>query len=247
MDFNYKKPLHLFALFLIFLSVSFLIILPVLSYGGYIGNLQDSETTESLGMISEILLLFFQLAMSIVLLVLFPIIWYYLVNNLSAKEALSKMKLKLENIDIAFMWGISTAVLIFVIFFIVNIFIALFFNLDSENLSNVEDLEALFSPVSLFILVATQPIAEEIFFRGFLLDKIDSYAGQNIAIVSTAILFGLAHASYGKLYPIILPMIMGILLGYIVVRTKNLTTAIIAHVCFNVGVLFLAFLAGTLG
>ena len=246
MDFNIRKPLHLLALSLVFISLLIIIIFPLLSFAGFLPSTQSIDyqnISESLKAVSEFFILLFQLALVILLMIVIPIVWYLLVNNLTAEQAFHRMKVTYENIDKAFLWGILTAVLIFIIFFMINIFIAVFLEVKSENLSNVQDLKALFSPISLFLLVATQPIAEEIFFRGFLLEKIDGFAGKNIAIVSTAVLFGLAHATYGKLYPILLPMIMGIVLAYVVFKTKNLLTAIIAHICFNVGVLILAFIA----
>ncbi len=246
MDFNIRKPLHLLALSFIFISFLIIIIFPLLSFAGFLPSTQSVDyrnLSESLKAVSEFFILLFQLSLVVLLMIVFPVIWYLLVNNLTVKQAFYRMRITYENIDKAFLWGILTAVLIFMIFFVINIFIAVFLEVKSEDISNVQDLEALFSPISLFLLVATQPIAEEIFFRGFLLEKIDGLAGKNIAIVSTSVLFGLAHATYGKLYPILLPMLMGIVLGYIVFKTKNLLSAVIAHVCFNVGVLILAFIA----
>ena len=246
MDFNIRKPLHLLALFLILTSFLIIIIFPLLSFVGLLPSTQSIDyknISESVQAFSEFFILLFQLALVILLMIVFPVVWYLLVNNLTVKQAFYRMWVTYENIDKAFLWGILTAVLIFVVFFVINVFIAVFFDVKSEDLSNVQDLEALFSPVSLFLLVATQPIAEELFFRGFLLEKIDSFAGKNIAIILTSVLFGIAHATYGKLYPILLPMIMGIILGYVVFKTKNLLSAVIAHVCFNVGVLILAFIA----
>ena len=102
------------------------------------------------------------------------------------------MKLTFVNIDIAFLWGIVATIIIFLIFFAIE-FLLIVLGFNPDDLGNIQDLEKYFTPASLFILVSVQPIAEEIFFRGFLLDKIGSFAGQNIAIFSTAILFGLAH------------------------------------------------------
>jgi len=104
---------------------------------------------------------------------------------------------------------------------------------ENTDISNVEDLAGGLSIFSMFFIIIFQSIGEEVFFRGFLLEKIDSFAGKNIAIIVTAILFGLAHMSYGKLYPVIMPMIMGIVLGYIVLKTKNLYSSIVAHMLFN--------------
>ena len=82
--------------------------------------------------------------------------------------------------------------------------------------------------------MAFQPIGEEIFFRGFLLDKINAMAGRETAIVLTSILFGMAHLTYGNIYPAILTGILGLILAYMVLKTKNLVTAIVAHIFFNV-------------
>jgi membrane protease YdiL (CAAX protease family) len=83
------------------------------------------------------------------------------------------------------------------------------------------------------ILIIIQPIAEEIFFRGFLLDKFKNLFGKNIAIFFSSLLFGLAHLSYGNIYPAILTFIIGLLLAVLVVKTKNLYSSIIAHILFN--------------
>jgi membrane protease YdiL (CAAX protease family) len=85
----------------------------------------------------------------------------------------------------------------------------------------------------MIFVIIFQSIGEEIFFRGFLLEKIESKAGINMAILITAVFFGLAHMSYGKIYPTIMPIIMGIILGVIVSKTKNLTAAIVCHMLFN--------------
>ena len=98
----------------------------------------------------------------------------------------------------------------------------------------------------MFFLVGLQPIAEEIFFRGYLFDKIEKFGGGSFAIIITSLLFGLAHMSYGKLYPVIMPFLMGIILGYIVYRTKNLYSSIVAHTVFNISVITIAFVGSEL-
>ena len=60
-----------------------------------------------------------------------------------------------------------------------------------------------------------------------------SYLGKETAILTTGILFGIAHLSYAKIFPAIMTAILGILFAYIVIKTKNLNTAIIAHILFN--------------
>ena len=95
------------------------------------------------------------------------------------------------------------------------------------------------------ILISCQPIAEEIFFRGFLLDKTRKIVGTNGAIVLTSILFGLAHISMGNVIPAIIISVVAVVFGYMVVRTKSLMTGIIAHVVFNLTSFLLYVIAKT--
>ncbi len=235
MDFDFKKPYHLFALLLILVTFAFIIVMPILSFFEIISSNPSTQTIETLSgsLFFQVFLLIVQLLLVIGLLIIIPIIWYYIVNRYELKKIFERLKFTFENIDIAFLWGIAATILVFVIFFIIE-FILIALGVNAEELGNIQDLEQLFSPVSLFILVSVQPIAEEFFFRGFLLDKVESFAGQNVAIFSTAVLFGIAHMSYGKLYPVIFPMIMGVLLAYIVIKTRNIYASIFAHIFFNV-------------
>jgi membrane protease YdiL (CAAX protease family) len=106
------------------------------------------------------------------------------------------------------------------------------FNL--ADYSNIPELESYFSLPAMLILITFQPIGEEIFFRGFLLEKIKSIKGEKTAIIFTAFLFGVAHLSFGNLYPAFMTFIIGFLLAFIVIKTKNLFSAITAHILFNV-------------
>jgi len=246
MDFDIRKPTHLLSLVLISITFFVIIILPIFSFLGFFpttDSIDTSSYSKVYKLFIEIFTLIFQLAFVMVLLIIFPLIWYFLVNKNNFKQAFSNMRLSLNNIDNAVAWGIISTIVIYGLTILFGIIIIYFSEIDTEQMSNIPDLEAIFSPVSLFVLVAIQPIAEEIFFRGFLLDKTEKIAGTNIAIILTAVLFGLAHASYGKIYPIVLPIVMGVILAYIVIKTKSLYAAITAHVCYNVGSLALTYLA----
>ena len=133
----------------------------------------------------------------------------------------------------AIFWGIISMIAMFVIMFVIGILLT-FYGFNLEESSNITDLEQIFSLPSIFFIVAFQPIGEEIFFRGFLLDKISSLAGRETAIVVTSLLFGIAHLTYGNIYPAIMTGILGLILAYMVIKTKSLTTAIIAHIFFNI-------------
>ena len=242
MDFNFKKPLHIIALLLIIISFVTLIILPILSFE----STEIPDIPDSYGLIFEIFLLVFQLIFTVLIMIFFPILWYIFVNKHNIKQVFSTIKLTFQNIDKAFLWGFLTAFLIYIIVLIFGVFANLFLGIDTQDISNIPQLETLFSPATLFLLVAIQPVAEEIFFRGFLLEKIDKFAGPNFAIFTTALLFGLAHAMYNDVFPVVIAMVMGILLAYVVIKTKNLFTSIIAHIIYNVGALALYYLSQSL-
>ncbi len=224
MDFTIKKPTHIFALFLLVISFLLVIINPIYQF------FTPLETTST---IDEITLVFFSLILAIVIFIIIPLIWYFLVNKLSFKEILFRIKLRKEGIDMAIFWGIISMIAMFVIMFVIGILLT-FYGVNLEGSSNITDFEQIFSLPSIFFIVAFQPISEEIFFRGFLLDKISSLAGRETAIVVTSLLFGIAHLTYGNIYPAIMTGILGLILAYMVVKTKSLTTAIVAHIFFNV-------------
>ena len=226
MDFNIKKPTHILAL-IILLGVFFLIIIyPALSF---LGIFQSVETTEI--ELSEPLILFSSI-ITVLIFFVTPILWYLLVNKYSIKEMLNRLKLKSERIDEAFLWGILAAIAMLIIVLAIG-FILYSLGYDQEDLSNVDVLAGNLSIASMAFIIIIQSFSEEVFFRGFLLEKIDSVAGEKMAIFITALLFGLAHMSYGKIYPVIMPVIMGFLLGFVVFKTKNLYSAIVAHMTFN--------------
>jgi membrane protease YdiL (CAAX protease family) len=88
------------------------------------------------------------------------------------------------------------------------------------------------------VLVA--PVVEEILFRGLLYPWIRRFAGPRVALVITAVLFGLVHQPPETIAPL---AIFGIFLAYLVETTGSLLPSIVAHAVFNaltVGQLLLA-------
>ena len=145
---------------------------------------------------------------------------------------LSRIMLRTDKLDMAFLWGLITAIIAFGVIISIGVVLTVL-GVDIENASNIKDLEAIFSIPSMLVLITLQPIAEEFFFRGFLLEKISKTSGVIPAIIISSALFGIAHLSYGNIYPAFMTGGIGVILAFLVVRTKNLTTAIIAHILFN--------------
>ena len=124
MDFNIKKPSHLFALILIMMSLFLMVILPIISFFYATPTSESTENpklSESGKVVFQIFLLLIQFAIVIVLMVIFPVLWYLIVNKCSIKEIISRLKLRLENLDKAFLWAVLSVFFMFVASFLVGI------------------------------------------------------------------------------------------------------------------------------
>lgn len=235
MDFNIKKPTHILALLLVVVTFLVFVVLPVLSYFGMPLSTQTDQiedVSESFGILFEIIVLFIQLAFVVALFIVVPLLWYRLVNKFSLKQMFSHLKLRTKGIDEAFLWGMLTTIFAFAIIVAIGA-IMTYLGFDLTDSSNIPELESYFSLPLMLVLIAFQPIGEEIFFRGFLLEKFNSIVGKEAAIITTALLFGVAHLSFGNVYPAIITAVVGLLLAFLVIKTKNLYSAIFTHILFN--------------
>jgi membrane protease YdiL (CAAX protease family) len=80
------------------------------------------------------------------------------------------------------------------------------------------------------ITVVLAPPIEELFFRGLLLRSIERRFGRRWALWGSSIVFGAVH-----LQPLQFPalVLVGLVLGWLTLRTDRLGPAIWAHVAFN--------------
>ncbi len=83
--------------------------------------------------------------------------------------------------------------------------------------------------VVLLCTVILAPIAEELFFRKALIDRLSAYHPMD-AILYSALLFGLIH---GNLTQFLYAFPIGVLLGIIYWRTKNIRYTILLHMGMN--------------
>jgi len=90
MDFNFKKPLHIFSLLVLIFAFFMIIISPFLSF------FLTPNTTENLDY-TETLLLFASI-ITVLIFVGVPFIWFYFVNGLSIKEMYKELQLKKEKL-----------------------------------------------------------------------------------------------------------------------------------------------------
>ena len=82
----------------------------------------------------------------------------------------------------------------------------------------------------MFVSIAVIPaIVEEILFRGVILSNLMPY-GRTAAILGSAVLFGLMH---GNILQFFYTTMLGVVLGYVCVRTKSIWCGIIIHFVNN--------------
>lgn len=109
--------------------------------------------------------------------------------------------------------------------------------LSPEFLALIEYLENLMTNFEiptwqvLLMLAVLPAICEELAFRGFVLSGLRSRLGPVSAVIVSAIFFGLAHAS--ALQQTISATILGLLLGYIAIKTKQITPCVAFHMGYN--------------
>ena len=81
-------------------------------------------------------------------------------------------------------------------------------------------------------VVGTAPIAEEIFFRGFVFSGLDKRYGLVPALLVSGLLFSLAHLNFGLIIPFTL---IGMVLALTYRYGKTLFADITVHFLFNLG------------
>ena len=94
--------------------------------------------------------------------------------------------------------------------------------------------------VTFFSIAILAPIAEELMFRGYLLESIKRLHGDVVAVIASSILFGLAH--FPDPYTMGMATIGGMLYGYVKIRTGSLWPSIISHLIWNMIALAVTYL-----
>lgn len=86
------------------------------------------------------------------------------------------------------------------------------------------------------------PLFEEIMFRGFLLPSLTRYVPVWGSIILSAFLFAIAHMSLSEVLPL---MTLGIILGFVYVKSRNLLAPMLLHSLWNSGTLLSLFILGS--
>ncbi|WP_017304316.1 CPBP family intramembrane glutamic endopeptidase [Spirulina subsalsa] len=85
------------------------------------------------------------------------------------------------------------------------------------------------------------PLFEEIIFRGFFLPSLTRYIPVWGAITLSSLVFAIAHLNISEVLPL---TVLGMVLGFVYVRSRNLLASICLHSLWNSGTLLSLFLLG---
>ncbi|MBD2665259.1 CPBP family intramembrane glutamic endopeptidase [Richelia sinica] len=93
-----------------------------------------------------------------------------------------------------------------------------------------------------FTAAIAAPLFEEFLFRGFLLPSLTRYIPVWAAILASSVLFAVAHLSLSEILPL---TALGIVLGLVYTRSRNLLSSMLLHSLWNSGTLLSLFLLGS--
>lgn len=159
----------------------------------------------------------------------------------SLKNFFKKIQLTTFNLKKAIIYGLIASVIIFLLVTFLGVILLTTETVQPEDdISNATQItQSIPNYALLLVMLITTSILEEIFFRGILLVKIREHTQETITIMLTSMVFAFVHILYMQIFTIIMAFIMGIILAYIVLKTKNLFSSITAHVVYNLIVLII--------
>ncbi|MBE9129963.1 MULTISPECIES: CPBP family intramembrane glutamic endopeptidase [unclassified Coleofasciculus] len=98
--------------------------------------------------------------------------------------------------------------------------------------------------LTIFFLTAciAAPLFEEFMFRGFLLPSLTRYMSVWGAIITSSLVFAIAHLSLSEILPL---TTLGIVLGVVYTRSRNLLAPMLVHCLWNSGTLLSLFVLGS--
>lgn len=171
--------------------------------------------------------------------ILIPVMLLLKVFKLPDNQILRLKAPKIKEVLLIPFIAIPAAILVFILTQLISII----FPIPPEYLKMTEGLIKMSDKLWLmFLVIAVTPgFCEEILFRGFLMRFFEG-SGKKVAVVASAFLFAVFHLDPFKLVPVFL---LGILLGYLTIRSGSIVNSMISHMVNNSLVLLLSTFAGS--
>jgi hypothetical protein len=144
------------------------------------------------------------------------------------------------------LWGIGGYLVALPLVFVVSLANQLFWQ--GQGGSNpllflaLQAQDKLVLAIFFFTASVAAPVFEEIIFRGFLLPSLTRYLPVWGAIAISSIVFAIAHLNLSEVLPL---ATLGIVLGVVYTRSRNLLSSILLHSLWNGGTLLSLFVLGS--
>ncbi|MDY6986297.1 MAG: type II CAAX endopeptidase family protein [Candidatus Thermoplasmatota archaeon] len=208
-------------------AISFLLLITLIFFifcigiGGNIAAIMDglsaSPTPE---------MMFANGVMNFFIFFLGPLAYISLATGYKTKESLENLNFRIGKRSLLyFIAGIPAMLLLIVALPYLTPLIEWIFDFQlAENVVAITAAQGMSISIA-FVVSALTAFSEELFFRGFMQNK--------MGILFTTVVFTLSHISYGNLYEIIAAFILSLVMGYSVKRTKDLGFAIGMHFTNN--------------
>ena len=154
-----------------------------------------------------------------------PIIYYFVKNNKKRKYFIEKEKLSIKSFISCFALMSFISIITSILFFIFKLGLRKY---GDEVLSSypIQPLTIIF--INIFSTVIMVPIAEEIIFRGVIMNDLSEY-GYKSTILINSVLFALSHTGIER---VVMMFLFGIVFSYIAYKF-SLKYSILLHMVWN--------------
>ena len=104
---------------------------------------------------------------------------------------------------------------------------------EAASLTGMSD-DILLNILILFYFVIVAPITEEILMRGMIMNSL-APVNRKFALIASALLFGIMHGNFNQMFN---GFLLGLIFGYIALKSGSVIPSIIAHMTVNANVMF---------
>ena len=185
----------------------------------------------------------FSISSLVIAIILIPLVLLYIYVDGSLDRI--KEMLKFGSLKRVLILILAIPIVVTIIDLILNMIYAVvwigIFGEPSTNTDLGTDWESSSIDIAFLFLsvVIVTPIAEELLFRGYILDSIKRMHGDWPAIIGSALLFALVHFNLFGMVPIIMA---GVIYGWLRIKTGSLLPSIACHMMWNLMALSLTYL-----
>jgi membrane protease YdiL (CAAX protease family) len=140
----------------------------------------------------------------------------------------------LPNVRTQWAWFLGMVLLVFVCFFLYK---AMWIIFGFKNQPSFHPYVGIYTKTKVvlfgFIAILAAPIAEEIFFRGYLLEQLRKLTNSSNALLIQAFFFACAHLFYRGIYVSSSMFLFSLIVGSWRIRFRSILPIIIAHIVMN--------------